>query len=127
MPIAAFRIVPYFAHKNIDLPNLEQHIDVLVARLCKLKDTTVTNPDYPKMLENACYFDSDAVEEPDTDADANNKADNMGSLELSREDKTQAGILYPFISDYDNMHIRKAYRPDQVPLSIYSRQVVLLL
>ena len=88
---------------------------------------TVANPDYPKMLENTHYSDGDAVKEPDTDADANNYADDTGSLELSREDKTQVGTLYPFISDYDNMHIRKAYRPDQVPLSIYSRQVVLLL
>jgi len=46
MPIAAFRIVPYFTRKNIDLPDLEQHIDVLVARLCKLKDMTVADPDY---------------------------------------------------------------------------------
>jgi len=30
MPITAFRIVPYFACENIDLPNLKQHIDVLV-------------------------------------------------------------------------------------------------
>jgi len=127
MPIAAFRIVPYFARENIDLPDLKQHIAVSVARLHKLEDTTVADPDYPKMLENACYFDSDAVEEPDTDADANNKADNMGSLELSREDETQVGMLYPFILDYDNMHIREAYGPDRVPLSIYSRRVILLL
>ena len=125
-PIAAFRIVPYFAHTNIDLPNLEQHIDMSVARLCELEDTTIADPNYPEMLENVCYFDSDAVKEPDTDADANNEANDMGSLELSREDETQAGTLYPFISDYDNMCIRKAYGSNRVPLSIYSRQVVLL-
>ena len=111
-PIVAFRIVPYFARKNIDLPDLEQHIDVLVARLHKLENMTVANPDYPEMLENACYFDGDAVEEPDTDTDANNEADDMGSLELSREDETQTGILYPFILDYDNMRICEAYGPD---------------
>ena len=125
-PITAFRIVPYFACKNIDLPDLEQHIDVSVAQLCELKDMTVTDPDYPEMLENTCYFNSNAVEEPDTDGDTveepntdtNNNADDMGSLEHSREDKTQAGALYPFISDYDNICIREAYGPDWLPLSI---------
>jgi len=119
VPIATFRIVPYFARENIDLPNLEQHIDVLVAQLRKLEDMTVADPNYPEMLESMRYFDSNAVEESDTDA--NNDANNTGSLEHSREDETQAGALYPFISDYDNMRIREAYRPNQVPLSIYSR------
>ena len=124
-PIAAFRIVPYFAHENIDLPDLKQHIDVLATQLRKLEDTTVTDPDYPEMLENMCYFDGDTVEEPDTNAD--NNTNSTGSLEHSREDELQAGTLYPFISDYDNMRIQEAYRPNQVPLSIYSRHVILLL
>jgi len=81
-----------------------------VTQLHKLKDTTVADPNYPEMLENVCYFDGNAVEEPNTDGDNNN--DDMGSLEHSREDETQVGTLYPFILDYDNMHIRKAYRPD---------------
>ena len=29
-PIAAFRIVPYFAREHFNLPDLEQHIDVSV-------------------------------------------------------------------------------------------------
>jgi len=111
-PIAAFRIVPYFARKNIDLSDLEQHIDVSVAQLCELKDMTVADPNYPEMLENACYFDGNAVEEPNTDTNTNNDADDTDSLEHSREDETQVGVLYPFILDYDNMHIREAYRPD---------------
>jgi len=93
---------------------------------------TVADYNYPEMLENTCYFDGDAVEEPNTDGNAveepNNDANDTGSLEHSREDETQAGmLLYPFILDYDNMCIREAYGPNQVPLSIYSRRVVLLL
>ena len=49
-PVTAFRIVPYFTQENIDLLDLEQHIDVSAARLCKLENTT-TDPDYPKPLE----------------------------------------------------------------------------
>jgi len=88
---------------------------------------TVANPDYPKMLENTRYFDGDAVEEPNTNANTNNDTNDMGSLELSREDETQVGTLYPFILDYDNMRICEAYGPNRVPLSIFSRQVILLL
>jgi len=96
-----------------------------VTWLRKLEDTTVANPNYPEMLENMRYFDSDTVEEPNTNTD--NNTNDTGSLEHSRKDETQVGMLYPFISDYDNMCIWEAYRPDQDPLSIYSRHVVLLL
>ena len=50
-PVAAFRIVPYFARDNIDLPDLEQHIDMSAAHLHELENTTTTDPDYPKPLE----------------------------------------------------------------------------
>ena len=49
------------------------------------------------------YFDSDTVEEPNTNTD--NNTNDTGSLEHSRKDETQVGMLYPFISDYDNMCI----------------------
>jgi len=31
----------------IDIPDLEQHMDVSVAQLCKLKDTTIADPNNP--------------------------------------------------------------------------------
>ena len=63
-PIAAFWIVPYFAQDNIDLPDLEQHIDVSAARLCKLEDTPITDPDYPEPLEEQSY-DINVAEQPE--------------------------------------------------------------
>ena len=45
-PVTAFRIVPYFARENIDLLNLEQHIEVSAACLRELENATTTNPDY---------------------------------------------------------------------------------
>jgi hypothetical protein len=46
-PVAAFRVVPYLARKNIEIPNLEQHIDVDVSRLRELERTSVKDPDDP--------------------------------------------------------------------------------
>ena len=30
-PLAAFHVIPYFAHDHIDIPDLEDHINVTVA------------------------------------------------------------------------------------------------
>ena len=39
-PFAAFRVIPYFARNHIDIPDIEQHIDVTVARLHAMEDST---------------------------------------------------------------------------------------
>jgi len=39
-PFAAFHIVPYFMREFIDIPDIEQHIDVTVARLRKMEELT---------------------------------------------------------------------------------------
>lgn len=44
-PTAAFRVVPYFARKKIVLPDLERFIDVPIARLRELEDSTFIDPD----------------------------------------------------------------------------------
>ena len=62
-PVTVFQIVPYFAQDNINLPDLEQHIDMSAARLRKLEDTSITDPDYPKLLEEQTY-DIDTAEWP---------------------------------------------------------------
>ena len=46
-PVAAFRVIPYLARKSIEIPNLEQHIDVDVSRLRELEHTTVKDSDDP--------------------------------------------------------------------------------
>ena len=62
--VTAFRIVPYFARDNIDLLDLEQHIDMSAACLCKLEDTPIMNPDYPEPLKEQSY-DIDVAEQPE--------------------------------------------------------------
>lgn len=50
-PVAAFRVVPYLARKKIDIPDLEAHIDVSVARLRELEYSTTADPDNPIEIE----------------------------------------------------------------------------
>ena len=47
-PIAAFRVVPYLAHEKLELPNIEQYIDVSVSRLRELENTTNPDLDIPE-------------------------------------------------------------------------------
>ena len=44
-PVAAFRVIPYFARKNIDLPPLEKLLDVSLDRLKELEDSTFEDTD----------------------------------------------------------------------------------
>ena len=57
-PTAAFRVVPYFAREHLELPNLKQHLDVSVAQLQELENSTTTDPDDHGMLEASDYGDS---------------------------------------------------------------------
>ena len=44
-PIAAFRVIPYFARSKIDLPPLDDLLDISRQRLQELKDSNMTDPD----------------------------------------------------------------------------------
>ncbi|KAJ3510089.1 hypothetical protein NLJ89_g4871 [Agrocybe chaxingu] len=44
-PIAAFRVIPYFARTSITLPPLDELLDVSRARLQELKNSTTIDPD----------------------------------------------------------------------------------
>ena len=44
-PIAAFRVIPYFARQHINIPPLDKLIDISARRLRELKDSTVADPD----------------------------------------------------------------------------------
>jgi hypothetical protein len=55
-PIAAFRLIPYFARQHIDLPPLENLLDVSIERLRELENTAFEDTDE--------YFHE---EPPDTD------------------------------------------------------------
>ena len=44
-PVAAFRVIPYFARTQLDLPPLDDLLDVSRARLQELKDSTAVDPE----------------------------------------------------------------------------------
>jgi len=44
-PVAAFRIIPYFARKQIDIPPLDQLLDVSMSRLRELENTAEEDPE----------------------------------------------------------------------------------
>ena len=41
-PVAAFRVLPYFTRDHIDIPDIEEHIDITVARLREMEDSAET-------------------------------------------------------------------------------------
>ena len=62
-PIAAFRLIPYFARQHINLPPLNKLLNISLKHLRELEDTTFEDTDE--------YFQEDP-----TDADPLNKSDN---------------------------------------------------
>ena len=44
-PIAAFQVIPYFAHQHIDIPPVNELIDISACRLHELENSTAANPD----------------------------------------------------------------------------------
>jgi hypothetical protein len=44
-PVAALRVIPYFAQKSLLLPNLDKFIDIPRARLQDMENSTAIDPD----------------------------------------------------------------------------------
>ena len=44
-PVAAFRVVPYFAHEKLDLPPLETLIDISQQCLTEMENTLAPDPE----------------------------------------------------------------------------------
>jgi hypothetical protein len=61
-PVAAFRVIPYFARRHITLPPLDELLDVSIARLRELESTSNEETDDP--LE-----DEDKANESSSDED----------------------------------------------------------
>ena len=74
-PIAAFRVIPYFAWQEIDAPDLELFIDTSNERISDMEHTTFADPDDPEVAaviaEDAAEEDTPEDDEENADSDSN--------------------------------------------------------
>ena len=66
-PIAAFQVIPYFAHQCIDIPPLDELIDIPARQLCELKDSTAADPNNDS--DNLANKEDSPPDLPDGDED----------------------------------------------------------
>ena len=57
-PIAAFRVIPYFARQRIDVPPLDELINITSCRLRELEETTLSDLDDEEEDETANRYPS---------------------------------------------------------------------
>ena len=60
-PVAAFRVVPYQARKSIELPPLDSLLDISLARLKEMEDSTLIDPEDDEL--------NDQLDDPETQDD----------------------------------------------------------
>jgi FMN phosphatase YigB (HAD superfamily) len=68
-PVAAFRVVPYFARHELDIPDLEEHLDVSVTRLRELEHSTTIDPDDPEIAEPSHTDNCEELTNDDANSD----------------------------------------------------------
>jgi len=68
-PVAAFRVIPYFARKSLLLPDLDKFIDIPRARLQEMENSTAIDPDVDQI------DDIDSARD-DTDAESSHASDS---------------------------------------------------
>jgi hypothetical protein len=68
-PVAAFRVIPYFARKSLLLPDLNKFIDIPRARLQEMENSTAIDPDVDQI------DDIDSTRD-DTDAESSHASDS---------------------------------------------------
>jgi hypothetical protein len=75
-PVAAFRVVPYFARKAITLPDLSDYLDISTNRLREMEDSESLGDDDDEALdmpfEPDAASDSSSVANDDDDDDGDN-------------------------------------------------------
>ena len=69
-PVAAFRVVPYFARKSITLPDLDKFLDIPAQRLRDMESSNIADPD-----DDAVGSPGEADENSDEDTDRDSESD----------------------------------------------------
>ena len=72
-PVAAFRVIPYFARKSLLLPDLDKFIDISTERLRSMEKSTTSGPDDEDADDmgagDADGSDDESASSSDSDAD----------------------------------------------------------
>ncbi len=56
-PVATLRVIPYFTWKSLDIPDIQQHIDVTMAHLKQMEQTPDADPNEAKAVDEALADD----------------------------------------------------------------------
>jgi hypothetical protein len=67
-PVAAFRVVPYFARKSIPLPDLDQFLDISPRRLQEMESSDTSDPDCEDLDAEISDDERDSTDEEHSDA-----------------------------------------------------------
>lgn len=70
-PVAAFRVIPYFARKSLSLPNLDKFLDISTSRLRQMEQSTLEDPE-----EDSDNVDDDIRDDDDDTSDNSSVATN---------------------------------------------------
>jgi hypothetical protein len=70
-PVAAFRVIPYFARKSLSLPNLDKFLDISTSRLRQMEQSTLEDPE-----EDSDNVDDDIRDNDDDISDNSSVATN---------------------------------------------------
>ena len=68
-PIAAFRVVPYFAHEKLEIPDIDQYIDISVTRLQELKNMINLDPNISNNPNDLVPNDTDIPDNQSNNSD----------------------------------------------------------
>ena len=68
-PIAAFRVVPYLAREKLELPDIEQYIDISVSQLRELENMTNLDPNIPEDPDDLVPDDTDIPDDHSDNSD----------------------------------------------------------
>jgi hypothetical protein len=69
-PVAAFRVIPYFARKSLSLPNLDKFLDISTSRLRQMEHSTVEDPEEESDMSNSDSPDNTGDPSDDSSIDS---------------------------------------------------------
>jgi hypothetical protein len=70
-PIAAFRVIPYFARRSLPLPNLDSFLDVPTDRIHELEESMTIDPEADETSASD-ILNEDSMAHSDSSSDSDN-------------------------------------------------------